>query len=218
MRHPAFTILIPVNSALAALLVWLWVTPDGTLKNTAWMPPEAQKTDYVQMLPSLPSTGQVDTSKFVAMLDRPLFMLTRRPPPPPPPTDAPAPVDALSTARIFGVFSSSAGGGVIMNLGGKDRRVRLNEAIEGGWTLQSISKNTVTFAAGEQSRSLTLPRAALTTYSGLLPASPAPAVPPSAQVQPAAAQPPGSAEAASTPASAPAPIPRRRLRATFGGR
>ena len=215
MKRPAITILALVNVALASLLVWLWVSPDGTLKNTAWTPPAAQKSDYMQMLPSLPGTTLVDTSKFVAMLDRPLFMLTRRPPPPPPPPDAPAPVDTLSTARISGVFSSSAGGGVIMNIGGKDRRVRMNEAIDGGWTLQSISGSTVTFAGGGQSRVLTLPRAALTTYSGLAVGNSLP-VNPAAQPSPAQAA-SGEGAAGGALGSAPPRNAPNSGRAVFGG-
>jgi len=216
MKRPAIAILISVNVALAVVLAWLWFTPSGAIKNSVWTPQAAQKTDYAQMIPPLPGNAQVDTSKFVAMLDRPLFMLTRRPPPPPPPPDAPAPVDTLTTARISGIFSGSAGGGVIINLAGKDRRVRLNESIEGGWTLQSISGSTVTFAGAGQSRTLTLPRAALTSYSGLPVSSPAPA----AQAQPAAAAAAAADAAAGSsggqggapPRSAPDP-----RRATFGG-
>lgn len=217
MKRPAIAILVSINVALALLLAWLWFTPEGAIKNSAWVPPAAQKTDYAQMIPPLPGNAQVDTSKFVAMLDRPLFMLTRRPPPPPPPPEAPAPVDTLTTARISGVFSSSAGGGVIINLAGKDRRVRLNEAIEGGWTLQSISGNTVTFTGAGQSRSLTLPRAALTSYSGLPVANPAP----TAQAQPAPSAQPPAAESAAVPAGAQGGAPARTApdprRATFGG-
>jgi len=216
MKRPGIAILISINLVLAALLAWLWFTPQGAIKNSAWTPPAAQKTDYAQMIPPLPGNAQVDTSKFVAMLDRPLFTLTRRPPPPPPPPEAPAPVDTLTTARISGVFSSSAGGGVIINLAGKDRRVRLNESIEGGWTLQSISGSTVTFTGAGQSRSLTLPRAALTSYSGLPVASP-----PAAQAQPAPAVQPPAADAAAGSAGAQGGAPARNApdprRATFGG-
>lgn len=217
MKRPAILVLIAFNLALLAVLAWLWLTPAAQLKNSTWEAPAAHKADYAQMLPPLPGTAPVDTSKFVAMLDRPLFMLTRRPPPPPPPPEASPPVDTLSTARIFGVFSSPSGGGVIMNIGGKDRRVRLNEAVDGGWTLQSVSGNTATFASGGQTRSLTMPRAALTTYTGM-PAS----QPPPVLVAPAAAQPPVAAPAPDSGAvggqgsAPPRPTPDPR-RATFGG-
>jgi hypothetical protein len=222
MKRPAILILAAVNLALLAVLAWLWFTPAAELKNSTWEPPSARRADYTQMLPPLPSTAPVDTSKFVAMLDRPLFMLTRRPPPPPPPPEAAAPVDTLSTARIFGVFSSSAGGGVIMNIGGKDRRVRLNEAIDGGWTLQSVSGGTAIFVGGGQSRSLTMPRAALTAYTGMPASQPPPAPVPAPTLQPVP-QPPvaatpspesgaGGAQGSTAPRNTPDP-----RRATFGG-
>lgn len=215
MKRPAIAILISVNLALAVLLAWLWFTPEGSLKSATWTAPVAQTTDYAQMLPPLPGSAQVDTSKFVVMLDRPLFMLTRRPPPPPPPPEAPAPVDTLTTARIYGMFSSSAGGGIIINIAGKDRRVRLNESIEGGWTLQSISGNTVTFAGAGQTRTLTLPRAALTSSSGLPISNPAPAAPFAA---PAAPPPQPAAAGPGAPNTAPARNAPQPGVPTFGGR
>ena len=226
MKRPAIAILVAVNVALALLLAWLWFTPEGSLKNSAWTAPAAQTTDYAQLLPPLPGSAQVDTSKFVAMLDRPLFMLTRRPPPPPPPPEAPAPVDTLTTARIYGMFSSSAGGGIIINIAGKDRRVRLNESLEGGWTLKSISGNTVTFAGAGQTRTLTLPRAALTTSSGLPVPNSSPAAPFAAQAplpptpQPAAAAPgaPDAPGAVGAPNTAPARRAPQPGVPTFGGR
>lgn len=218
MKRQAIVILIGINLALAVLLAWMWLTPEGGLKNSKWAKPEGQTTDYAQMLPQLPGSAQVDTSKFVAMLDRPLFMLTRRPPPPPPPPEAPAPVDTLTTARVYGMFSGVSGGGIIINIAGKDRRVRLNESIEGGWTLKSISGNTVTFAGAGQTRTLTVPRAALTSSSGLPISNPAPAAPVSVQVPstPPSSQPPAAAPGAANAAparNAPQPgVP------TFGGR
>lgn len=217
MRRPAILVLVLINAALASFLAWLWLTPSGALKNSTWLPPAAHKTDYAQMLPALPGNAQVDTSKFVAMLDRPLFMMTRRPPPPPPPPpppEVPPPVDPLNTARISGVFSGSAGGGIIINLSGKDRRVRLNEAIEGGWTLQSISGSSVTFTGSGQTRVMTLPRAALTTYSGLPLGGAAPPAPPGAQGQASQVPTPGTA---ATPGSAPPRNTPNPGRAVFGG-
>lgn len=226
MKRPAIAILITANVALALLFAWLWFTPEGSLKNSTWTVPVAQTTDYAKMLPPLPGTAQVDTSKFVAMLDRPLFMLTRRPPPPPPPPEAPAPVDTLTTARIYGMFSSSAGGGIIINIAGKDRRVRLNESIEGGWRLQSISGNTVTFTGAGQTRTLTLPRAALTSSSGPPMSNPAPAAPVAAQASPPpptqppqpAAVAPGAPSAPGTPNTAPTKNAPQPGVPTFGGR
>lgn len=217
MKRPAISLLTLANIVLALLLAWLWFTPQGGLKNSTWDAPSAQAVDYAGMLPRLPGSAQVDTSKFVAMLDRPLFMLTRRPPPPPPPPEAPAPVDTLSTARVYGMFSGNGGGGIIINIAGKDRRVRLNESIEGGWVLKSISGNTVTFAGAGQTRTLTLPRAALTNSSGLPISNFLPAAPVAAQaLPPTTPQPPSVTPAPSN--AAPTRNTSQPGVATFGGR
>ena len=205
MRRYALQILLLVNAALALVLLWLWVLPDGSLRNVLWQPPEARKTDLANMLPALPGVGSADTSQFIAMLDRPLFSMTRRPPPPPPPPQAEAPVDNLSTARLTGVFHGAGAGGIIINIAGKDRRVRLNEAID-GWTVQAIQERNVTFARGGNTRTLTLPRAALATYTGLSMSPAAPAQP----AQPDRAAPP--VRPANAPAAA-SPSPK----AVFGG-
>lgn len=201
MRRSPFPVLLLTNSILVVALAWLWFQPDGSLKNTEWKTPAVQRADYLQMIPDLPHAGGVDTSKFVAMLERPLFMLSRRPPPPPPPPDVPAPVDTLSTARLSGVFNTDKGGGVVISIGGKDRRVRINEVIEGGWSLKSISGNTATFSAPGQTRTLVLPRAALTGAG--VPAAIHP--PPSSSTVPPSAAPPQSNQVAQ-PSNAPSPV------------
>ena len=176
MKRHALHLLLLANAALALALAWLWFTPAGAVRNVHWQPPAAQKTDFATMLPALPGIATADTSQFIAMLDRPLFATTRRPPPPPPPPTEQAPVDNLSTARLTGVYQGASTGGIIINIAGKDRRVALSTAVD-GWTLQSIQGRNVTFASAGRTRVLQLPRAALTTYTGLAkpPAAPAPA-------------------------------------------
>jgi hypothetical protein len=167
------------------------------------------------MLPPLPGIASADTSQFIAMLDRPLFSSSRRPPPPPPPpppAQAQAPVDNLSTARLSGLFFGDGVGGIIINIAGKHRRVRLNEGVD-GWLLKSIQERSVTFARGGESRTLPLPRGALTTYTGLAPAPGQAAMnlatPGVSPLTPAA--PSGGAAGAGAPAGAAPP------RAVFGG-
>ena len=216
MRRYALQILLLANAALALVLLWLWFLPDGSLRDVRWQPPEARKTDLANMLPALPGVGSADTSQFIAMLDRPLFAITRRPPPPPPPPQAPPPADNLSTARLSGVYQGDGVGGIILTIAGKERRLRLNEAVE-GWKLQIISGRDVTFARGGQRRVLTLPRAALTGGAGQ-------AAPPlganTAAPQPPVARPnllvtpaTGSAEGAAPSPAAPKAPPK----AVFGG-
>ena len=197
MKRHALHLLLLANAALALLLAWLWFTPAGTMRNVRWQPPAAQKTDFAAMLPVLPSIATADTSQFIAMLDRPLFAATRRPPPPPPPPAAQEPVDNLSTARLTGLYQGVGTGGIIINLGGKDRRVALSTAVD-GWTLQSIQGRDVTFASAGRTRVLQLPRAALTTYTGL--AKPPAALAPAA-VAPSPAQPSARASEEVSPAA-----------------
>lgn len=207
MKRYALHLAGALNVALLMVLAFLWFTPTGAIRNSHWSEPQPHTTDFLAMVPPLPKVGEVDTRQFLAMLDKPLFSPTRRPPPPPPPPAAAAPVDNLSTARLSGVFQGSGTGGVILNIAGKDRRVHMNESIE-GWALQSIQGRTVTFAQQGQTRVLQLPRALLTTYTGLPPAAVAPQArqaPRAGGAAPAAAfpQPGGASPDAPKPSSGP---------------
>ena len=202
MKRHALTMLVVINVALAVVLAALWLNPDGSLRNTHWAAPVSIKNDYLQMLPSLPERQPIDTNRFLALLERPLFQLTRRPPPPPPPPTAvvQAPVDNLSTAQLSGVVAGDGSASIIITMAGKARRVRLNESVD-GWALQSIQGRSVTFAGGGQTRTLQLPRAAVTSSSGA--ALPVQAAPPPA---PPVVEPPAmsAAQAVPTPVTPPA--------------
>ncbi len=202
MKRYALHILLFVNVALALVLLWMWIATDGTVRNVHWQPPEPRRSDVDGLLPALPTVGSADTSRFVAMLDRPVFSSTRRPPPPPPPPPAsapPPPPDNLATASISGVYAGGGQGGVIMFIAGKQRRLRMNDNVE-GWVLSSIQDRVVSFTRGGETRTLLLPRAAVTVYSGApLPASSA-----------------GQPSMPQLPAGAVAP-PSSPRRATFGG-
>ncbi|RYH36522.1 MAG: hypothetical protein EON54_19440, partial [Alcaligenaceae bacterium] len=143
MKRYALHLLTGLAICLALLLIGLWLKLDGSLRNSTWRPPEPVLNDYQAMIPVLPPVGSADTTRFVAMLDRPVFSVTRRPPPPPPPPEsvqAPPP-DNLSTARLSGVFQGDGVGGVIMLIAGKQRRAQINDAVD-GWTLKSIQGQT----------------------------------------------------------------------------
>jgi hypothetical protein len=201
IRRYAIPLLGAVNLALAGTLAWLWLAPDGSLRNVKWQAPAPRKGDLASMLPPTPGMPAGDPAQYLAMLDRPLFSTTRRPPPPPPPPAPPPPVDTLASARVSGVFSGDGVGGVIISVDGKSRRVRLNESIN-GWTVKSIAPRSVTLTQGAQTRVLEMPRAALSTYTGLARQSVPGAVP---APQAPAARPP----AVAAPSNAP--------RAVFGG-
>ena len=196
---PALAVL---NVLLALVLVFLWLAPDRQAQHLRWTPPQPQTTDYASMLPNLPPVQPVTTGQFVAMLDRPLFTSTRRPPPPPEPKAAAA-SDSLSSARLTGVFVGSGDGGVIIQLAGKDRRVRLREQVD-GWTLSAVDARSATFTSGSGARTLQLLRGNLASYTGQSPT----VAPPQPQIQP---QPIPAPAAPAQPASGAKPSP------VFGG-
>ena len=157
MKRYLGTILIGVNAALAALLAWTWFGPGGQ-RSSHWSAPAPRTTDYEALVPPLGKPQPMDQREFLAMLDRPLFSITRRPPPPPPPPSAaaePPPPDHLSTSVLSGIYSGNGVGGVIIKFNGKDKSVPLNSQLE-GWTLKSLADNRAYFTKGGETRTLTL--------------------------------------------------------------
>lgn len=205
--------------ALAGGLAWLWITPQGQLRDAVrWTEPAALRTDYAAMVPAVPATAEPDTRRFLAVLDRPLFSLTRRPPlppPPPKPVEAPPPPDNLSSARLQAIVEvPGEGGSVILLIAGKSQRVRLNGVVD-GWTLKSIQERNVQFERRGQSRVLQLSRGALTTYSGL--GMPSTQGPEGATQQPAAGRATTPPPAVRPAAAASAPARPTPAGPTFGG-
>ncbi|AVP58853.1 hypothetical protein [Pulveribacter suum] len=201
--------LVLVNACLALALAYLWLSPDEQQNNLRWRAPEPQLVDYAAMLPALPGPAQIDTGQFIAMLERPVFSLTRRPPPPPPPPAAEEQVatDTLGTAQLSGIFQGAGNEAIIIQIAGKPRRVRLDETVD-GWRLSSVQARSATFARGSQTRELQLPRAALTKGAANNPAVPAPQPPPAR----------GQDEASPSSPPSPAPsAPKARPRPSFGG-
>jgi len=166
MKKYSLHMIVLLNAILVLALARLWLDSTGHPRNIHWRAPDAQTTDYAGMVPNLPVVAPADTSQFIAMLDRPVFSPTRRPPPPPPPPQEKEPTDNLSTAQLSGLFLGGNEGGVIIQIAGKHRRVRLQDNVE-GWVLSGIQERSVTFTRAGQSRVLQLPRAALTSYSGM---------------------------------------------------
>ena len=151
--------MVDVSRILALALTAFWLSPSGELRHMRWQAPAPQTFDYAAMVPLLPDPAAADTRRFVALLERPLFSPTRRPPPPVPKEDAPA-TDALAAARLLGLFEGSKDGGVIVQIGGKPRRVRLNEDVD-GWKLTAVQPRAATFTRAGQARVLELARARL---------------------------------------------------------
>lgn len=155
MKRYTFHILLLVIALLIGILAAMWFHRDGSLRNIHWQPPQAQTQDFVSMVPTLPVRKQADTSRFLAMLERPLFSPTRRPPPPPPP---PAPVEVqepLPNVHLYGLYGGDSNGGAIVRVDGKNLRVQLNESIN-GWKLSAIGERSITLRRGARSRSIDL--------------------------------------------------------------
>ncbi|WP_156370460.1 MULTISPECIES: hypothetical protein [unclassified Acidovorax] len=173
MKIRAVGVLAFINLVLLCGLALMWVKPDGTPRNIRWNEPAPLKADIAGLAPALMPDKQMESSRFLAMLERPLFSATRRPPPPPPPEQPPPPPDYLSTARVTGIVRGEGVGYAILLVNGKQRRVQQNQSVE-GWTLKSFGDRQVTFVRGEQSQTLTMQRADVSKYGGF--AQPAPTV------------------------------------------
>ena len=225
MKRNALTLLVALNVVLVLVLAALWLHRDGSVRNVRWQAPKPITSDYLQMLPVLPERTRVDTARFMSWLERPLFSVTRRPPPPPPPSPSapPAPVDTLADARLLGVAENGQTGAVILHIGGKSRRVRLNEMVDGGWVLRTVQARSATFDNAGQTRTLQLVRAAVSTYTGaVIPVSAPPAPPPPPAVPVALSQAAAAANAAAqsvppAPPVSPAPQTSTTRRPIFGG-
>lgn len=145
-----------INLLLLGGLAYLWVDADGHLRNLIWLPPAAQSLtlDPVSLQRGAAS-ADADVGRFVVIVDRPLFSSTRRPPPPPPPPPPPKPVDPLADLKIVGVYKEGDSGGILANLNGKVRRMRVGETI-GEWKIQEVRGRDVVFVRGTEFRTLSL--------------------------------------------------------------
>ena len=226
MKRNALTLLVALNVVLVLVLAALWLHRDGSVRNVRWQAPKPITSDYLQMLPVLPERTRVDTARFMSWLERPLFSVTRRPPPPPPPpspSTPPAPVDTLADAKLLGVAENGQTGAVILHIGGKSRRVRLNEMVDGGWVLRTVQARSATFDNAGQTRTLQLVRAAVSNYTGaVIPVSAPPLPPPPPAVPVALSQAAAAANAAAqsvppAPPVSPAPQTSTTRRPIFGG-
>jgi hypothetical protein len=139
---------------LTAALAWLWLRPDGRGAALRWQAP-APLRPALDAPAALPS-ADVDLGRYVATLDRPLFVPSRRPPPPPPPASAPAVViDTPPDLRVLGLYGRRAegegagsSGGMIARVDGQVKRVRIGEAV-GRWTLKTLRPGEAVLALGD---------------------------------------------------------------------
>ena len=193
MNRGLTVFLLAVSTLLAGMLVWLWVGPSGALRGVHWQPPSAVRPDLGSLSTMLIQRDDADASRFMAILDRPVFSPTRRPPPPPPPPKVvvPARPDPLDGIHLYGLFSGGGVGGVIARVEGKTRRIKVSESV-GDWSLKEIRSRDVVFTkAGGDTRVVPLMQASQAANT----VAPRPAF--AAPVWPGAA---------AAPAPAPAPV------------
>jgi hypothetical protein len=155
MKRHVLLLLAALNLALAALLAWLWLTPQGELRNVRWLPPEPVRPVLADAAP-LPAF-EIDANRYVATLERPLFAPTRRPPPPPLQAASAPAAEVLPDIRLLGVYGNKDAGGVVASVDGKVRRLRIGEAI-GGWSVKGVRGGELVVARGDETRSFELKR------------------------------------------------------------
>ncbi|MEO7392698.1 MAG: hypothetical protein ABIU58_11015 [Ramlibacter sp.] len=156
MKRKVTAFLVGANALLLCLLGWLWIDPQGGLRGIHWQAPDAIKPDLGGL--SVGSLGRedVEAGRYVAILDRPLFYPGRRPAPVA--KNGPARADPLDSIHLYGLFGGPQGGGVLVRVDGKSRRVKLSEAL-GDWNLKEIRGREVVFSRGAETRVVPLVQA-----------------------------------------------------------
>lgn len=132
-------------------LAYLWLDPQGHLRNTTWVAPTPLKPQIDAPAKMAP---RPDASMFSTTLERPLFAPDRRPPPPVLPPPPPPPPDPLADAQLVGLIAGDAGA-IIIRAEGKVRRIGLNQQL-GAWTLKAIDDRTAVFEKADEKRTLRL--------------------------------------------------------------
>lgn len=155
MRRHVLLLLVAANLALAALLAWLWLTPQGQWRGVHWEPPQPVRPALADA-PALPAF-EVDLGRYVATLERPLFAPSRRPPPPPQAAASAPASEPMPDIRLLGLYGSSGAGGVIASIDGKVRRLRVGESV-GGWSLKELRAGEIVIGRGDEVRTLRLTR------------------------------------------------------------
>lgn len=155
MRQHVLPLLVALNLALGGLLAWLWLTPEGEWRDLRWQPPPAVPPALAETKP-LPEFD-VDVVRYVATLERPLFLPTRRPPPKPEEVAAAPAPDPLPDIRLLGLYGNEQVGGMIANIDGKVRRVKVGESI-GTWSVKEVRRTEVVVARADDVRTIELKR------------------------------------------------------------
>ncbi len=170
MRQHALPLLVALNLALAGLLAWLWITPEGEWRDVRWQPPQPVPPALADAK-ALPAFD-IDVVRYLATLERPLFLATRRPPPKPEAAAAAPPTDPLPAIRLLGSFGNDEVGGVIAHVDGKIRRVRVGDSVAGSWVLKSRDGIHAVVARDGEERTIELLRSVAPSPEGLASADP----------------------------------------------
>lgn len=157
MTRRVTAFLIGANALLVCLLAWLWIDPAGGVRGVHWLPPAPIKPELGSLSSNAVAREDAEVGRYMAMLDRPLFYPGRRPAPVAK-GPAGARTDPLDSLHIFGLFGGSEGGGALVRVEGKTRRLKLSEAL-GEWTLKEIRPREAVFARGVESRTVPLVQA-----------------------------------------------------------
>lgn len=183
MRRYILPLLGALNLALLAVLTWLWVTPQGALRDVRWLAPQPVRPALVdaQALPAF----NVDLSRYLATLERPLFTPSRRPPRVPETAASVPPPEPFPDIRLVGVYGMQGAGGVIAVVDGRVRRMQLGASI-GDWSLKEVRSSEIVLGRGDDVRTIQLRRSTGTepplTAAGSAPVSASPSgLPPAAE-------------------------------------
>jgi len=130
MRLNAFAVVLAVNVALAAALVYLW-TDTG---RSRWSEPEALPPSLAEVA-AIPASEPAEVARYRETLERPLFASTRRiAPRSDPQGEGKEAVDPLKDVRLLGTYGAGSRGGVVVIASGKLQRVAVGDRI-GEWTV-----------------------------------------------------------------------------------
>lgn len=154
MKRLILPLFVAIDLALLAWVVSLWFTPQGKPIGTRWQAPAPIKPD-IGSGPTLPKT-QINLGHFVATLERPLFVPSRRPPAAPPPVAAPV-VEPLPPMRLMAVYGNADGGGLLAVIDGRLKRLRLGDTIN-GWTVKALQRSGVELGRGDETTVIALRR------------------------------------------------------------
>lgn len=137
----------------------------AVLSDSRWTPPEAVPIDP-GLLAAVPRPAPVpDADARASALDRPLFMVDRRPLPVgaatstsvEKPLEPPTEADPFEGVRLLGLIGEGDQALAILRVGAATVRLSSGASL-GGWTLDSASERAAEFVSEQGRRTLTLQR------------------------------------------------------------